>query len=93
MNAPRDCPFCGNDMTKVEADSFGLAHISCVLCGALGPQVLGEEAAITAWNFRADDRYTITPLGAAMLDEAGAGSAPSLPDHYCPMFADDKGGK
>lgn len=51
MSTPlQPCPFCGCDDLTMVIDSW----IRCIRCETLGPTKDDPEAAVTAWNTRAD---------------------------------------
>ena len=58
MNELRECPFCGGRDLGVFLGAV-LSQVVCQSCGAEAPE--------TQWNFRATDRYTVTPAGKAAL--------------------------
>lgn len=74
MTALRECPFCGNDQLDMLTFSpDGTTNVFCAQCDCSGPRAFASEAAAAAaWNRRADDRYTLTPEGAAMLERSKA---------------------
>lgn len=49
-----NCPYCSSDDVNIdedlEFDSDVHYYVSCYQCGASGPRMTTEEAAISSWN-------------------------------------------
>lgn len=72
----RQCPFCGGDDVFVERDDFESSYVTCDTCDAQGgikrqedddEEVPGKQAAIRAWNTRANP---LSPAEAERIREA-----------------------
>ena len=57
VEEPKPCPFCGH--TAIETGKNGTTHSCMVWCEGCGAMISGcssEEAALNAWNERADTK-------------------------------------
>lgn len=70
------CPFCGSDEINIRAKSFTdgsfLTWIECALCLAQTPRTNDLDAAVEAWNTRADDYRQAAEYWQRMYEEAFA---------------------
>jgi Lar family restriction alleviation protein len=83
------CPFCGSDDQQVcdfsSEDRGDGAIVECVECGAQGPFAADVDAAVKAWDTRAEGVDALR-LVKIMIREGGLGAfqppeaSPSLPD-------------
>lgn len=50
MEEMKPCPFCGSESVVVRKQIEPSSWVSCLICGALGPDGKTPEDAIVKWN-------------------------------------------